>query len=358
MSEGATRYSLIMAGGQGTRFWPESTSKKPKQYLSLTSSQSLLEETLLRFEGLVERDHNYIVTVKAQKELAQNCSGNLIGKNGLIFEPAGRNTAPCILLAMAKLEAQGAKDSDVMAIVPSDHVILNTKGFQQTLTQAYKLAEGNNKIVTIGIKPHFPHTGYGYIKKGSDIETNCFAVDSFVEKPDVETAKSYLATGSYYWNAGMFVTSLGTLKAEFQTHAADMYEFYQALKEGNEEETAATYEKLRKESIDYAVMEKSQNVFVLEAGFDWNDLGSWDALETVLEKQKGNTIVGHQGEYVNEAEGNIIFAPKKFVCLQHVKDLIVVSNDDVLMVLPKDKAQDVKKAVEAIKSTEYSEKLL
>jgi mannose-1-phosphate guanylyltransferase/mannose-6-phosphate isomerase len=350
-------YVLVMAGGQGTRFWPESTSKKPKQYLSLTSEKSLLEETLVRFEGLVPSEQSFVVTVKSQEKLSHECSKGLIAEDGLIFEPSGRNTAPCIILALAKLEAKGAKDTDLVAIVPSDHVILNTKGFQQTLSQAYKLASSNDKIITIGIKPNFPHTGYGYIHKGNKNEGDSFEVSNFVEKPDFETAQTYLASGEYFWNAGMFVTSLKTLKNEFKTHAPDMFEHYQGLVDSDETETAKIYEKIRKESIDYAVMEKSKNVFVQEAGFDWNDLGSWDALESVINKCDDNITVHENDHFYHESKGNIVFAPNKFVSLQYVNDLIVIDNDDVLMVLPKERAQEVKKVVEYVKTTKFKDQL-
>jgi mannose-1-phosphate guanylyltransferase len=356
MSENSKNYALVMAGGQGTRFWPESTSKKPKQYLSLTSEKSLLQETLERFKGLVPAEQCFIVTVKSQEKLAGECSQNLISKNGLIFEPSGRNTAPCILLALAKLEAKGATDQDLMAIVPSDHIILNKKGFQQTLSSAFELARKNNKIVTIGIKPNFPHTGYGYIRKGSSVGLSCYDVSQFVEKPDFETAKSYLKSGEYYWNGGMFVTSMGTLKNEFKEHAPDMYEYYQSLVDANELDIAEVYENLRKESIDYAVMEKSNNVYVQEADFDWNDLGSWDALETVLTRKEGNITVHDNDHFYHESKGNIIYAPGKFVSLQYVNDLIVVDNEEVLMILPKDKAQEVKKIVEHIQASDLKNK--
>lgn len=358
MSENSKNYVLVMAGGQGTRFWPESTSKRPKQYLSLTSEKSLLQETLERFNGLVPAEQCFVVTVKSQEKLAGECSQNLIANNGLIFEPSGRNTAPCIMLALAKLEAKGASDRDLMAIVPSDHVILNKKGFQQTLESAFDLATKNNKIITIGIKPNFPHTGYGYIRKGDSIGTDSFDVSEFVEKPDFETAKSYLKSGKYYWNAGMFVTSLGTLKNEFKEHAPDIYEYYQALVDASDKETAAVYENLRKESIDYAVMEKSNNVYVQEADFDWNDLGSWDALETVLDQKDDNITIHNNDHFYHESRGNVVFAPGKFVSLQYINDLIIVNNDDVLMILPKDKAQEVKKIVEHIKTTKLKDKLI
>lgn len=356
----AKLYAVIMAGGKGTRFWPESTSKKPKQYLSLVSDKSLLEETALRFEGLIDAGSRYVVTVKEQETLARECSRKNIAEKGLIFEPAGRNTAPCILLSMAQLEAQGLSDQDVMAIVPSDHVILNKGGFQKSVREAYELAASKEAIVTIGIVPNFPHTGYGYIKRGEGVDGSSYHVERFVEKPDFETAKTYLETGEYFWNAGMFVASLGTLKREFQKHASDMFDYYNDLVAAAEdfEKTSEIYGKLRKESIDYAIMEKSETVMVKSAEFDWNDLGSWDALESVVEKTGENTLVGTVGNFSLEAEGNIVFAPGKFVSLVNVKDLIVVSNDKTVMVLPKSESQKVKKIVESLSEGPHADDLL
>lgn len=356
----AKLYAVIMAGGKGTRFWPESTSKKPKQYLSLVSDHSLLEETAMRFEGLIEANARFVVTVKEQETLARECTHKKVAEKGLIFEPSGRNTAPCILLSMAQLQAQGLRDEDVMAIVPSDHVILNKGGFQKTVREAYELAASKESIVTIGIVPNFPHTGYGYIKRGEEVNSSSYHVEKFVEKPDFEIAKKYIETGEYFWNAGMFVASLGTLKREFQKHAPDMFDYYNELVDAAEdfEKTTEIYGKLRKESIDYAIMEKSETVMVKASDFDWNDLGSWDALESVVDKKGNNTLVGSIGDFSLGAEGNIVFAPGKFVSLIDVKDLIIVSNDKAIMVLPKSESQKVKKIVESLTGGPHADELL
>ena len=206
-------YALIMAGGSGTRFWPESTEKKPKQYLTLFGEHSLLNNTLRRFENIVAKEERFIVTIQKQLQLAEKESLGLIkNQKSLILEPSARNTAPCILLAMANLENQGMKDDDVVAIVPSDHIILNTKGFEKTVQSATKIASQHDKIVTIGITPHFPHTGFGYIEKGAMVDSEAFSVVKFKEKPPFELAKEYVSSGKFLWNAGMFVARLGILK--------------------------------------------------------------------------------------------------------------------------------------------------
>ena len=343
-------YTLIMAGGQGTRFWPESTSKKPKQYLNLVGERSLLNDTLVRFNGLISKERRFIVTVKAQEQLAIDASKEETGAEAIIFEPSGRNTAPCILLSLATLLAKGATENDVVAIVPADHVILNSNGFREVIKEATELSISENKIVTIGINPNFPHTGYGYIHRGENL-VNGFKVKGFKEKPDFDTAKSYLESGEYYWNAGMFVVSIGVMLEEFRKHSPEIFEYYEDLKNNFSDfkKISEIYANIPEESIDYAIMEKSDNVAVLPSRFDWNDLGSWDALENVIDKKDGNIIVKDKGHYFKNATDNIVFTPNQFTSLINVKDLIVVSNEFALVILPKTDSQEVKEIVESLK---------
>jgi mannose-1-phosphate guanylyltransferase len=355
-------FVLVMAGGRGTRFWPESTSKKPKQYLNLLGDKSLLEATLDRFDGLIAKQNRYIVTVKEQASLA-GLSRHQINNDGLIFEPAGRNTAPCILLSLAKLVASGANKSDVMAVMPSDHVILNEKGFKEVVASASHIAHKEDKIVTIGVPPNFPHTGYGYIQKGQKLANSngdVFQVAEFKEKPNYDTAKEYVASGDYLWNAGMFVGTIGRFLAEFEAHSPETFAFFNKLKEaiGSEEELERVYNQIPKDSFDYAVMEKSKNVMVTPALFDWNDLGSWDALEGVIEAKDDNVVVGVKDHYVEESKGNIVYAPDQFVSLINVEDLVVVSNGESLLIMPKSKSQKVKNVVSYLQSSELGEALL
>ena len=341
--------ALVMAGGQGTRFWPESTTKKPKQYLSLTSDKSLLTQTLNRFEGLIGKDDRFIVTVNQQESLARSCGEEASHKDALIFEPSGRNTAPCILLSLAELLKKGYSQEDIVSIVPSDHVILNEQGFRDTLKLAAEGAAKEGSIVTIGIKPNFPHTGFGYLHQGKQISNDIYKVAEFKEKPNVETATEYLKSGEYLWNAGMFVAQIGTLLREFEACSPETFKSFSQLQNATPETLPRVYESIPANSIDYAVMEKSDAVHVVPAMFDWNDLGSWDALEAVLEQTNDNTVASSKGEYFQEAKGNIIFAPDKFVSLIGVNDLIVISNDKNVVVLPKSESQKVKDIVAHIK---------
>jgi mannose-1-phosphate guanylyltransferase len=348
-------YCVVMAGGQGTRFWPESTVKKPKQYLSLIQDESLLRQTLRRFEDLVGRERRFIVTTQDQKQLALEHSQGLVGDEAMIFEPAGRNTAPCILLTLASLLQKGMRDEDVVAIVPSDHVILNKQGFQDSLKQGFEDAVKYESIVTIGIKPNFPHTGYGYIEEGEALHSRCHRVKKFKEKPDFETAKTYVERGDHYWNSGMFIARLDVLLEQFKDLAPGLFEHFAELKENldNPERLRLVYEKLEKVSIDYAVMEKSQKVVVEPALFDWNDLGSWDALESVCRPdEQGNTVVSTPHSYIEGSKGNIVFSPEQFVSLVDVNDLVVAITEDGVLVSSKKSAQKVKNIVQYLKGLE------
>lgn len=351
-------YTLIMAGGKGTRLWPESTESKPKQYLSLVGSETLLGQTLERFDGAVDIDKRFIITTRDQSELAIDCSKDQVNKNNIIYEPTGRNTAPCILLSLAAIEVAGAKDEDIVAVMPSDHVILNKTGFRSSFEKAVKLSSESKTITTIGIPPHFPHTGYGYIKV-ADALGDGFQVEEFVEKPNFEKATAYLKTGKYVWNAGMFMAPLGVFKEEFKAHSPEMFNFYEDLKANLNEEAKLeeVYNKIPKDSIDYAIMEKSSRITLVKAEFDWNDLGSWEALEQVVDRVEGNTIIDSNGTFLKDATGNIIYAPDKHVSLINVQDLVVVSNDKAVMIVPKDDSQRVKEIVQHLKDNKRKELL-
>jgi mannose-1-phosphate guanylyltransferase len=346
-------YCLIMAGGRGTRFWPESTQAKPKQYLNLNGTKTLLEETLDRFDSLIEQNHRFIVTVKEQEILCVESSLGKIAKDGIIFEPSGRNTGPCILMSIAALLNKGVSLDDVLAIVPSDHVILNRKGFHKTMKKAADFSVHKQTIVTIGITPNFPHTGFGYIEKGEMVAGEGFKVSRFSEKPHFELAKEYIRSGDYLWNAGMFVAPIRVLLEEFKTHAPKMYEHFAELQLviNDPAKLKVAYEKMPSDSIDYCIMEKSKNISVVPAAFDWNDLGSWDALTSVIEETHGNTIVKSDGAFFLNSAGNVVFAPNKFVSLINMDKHIVVVNDKVVLVAPVADAQEIKKVVEHLKLT-------
>jgi mannose-1-phosphate guanylyltransferase len=348
-------HAIVLAGGSGTRFWPESRESLPKQYLTLFGHESLLRYTLKRFEGLVDAKRRFVVTIQKQIDLALENSLDLIGsKDHIILEPNARNTLPCILLSLAHLEAQGISDSDAVVIVPSDHIILNQDGFRKTVKDAMLLCMARDELITIGITPNFPHTGFGYIEKGAMVDAEAFQVKKFKEKPPFELAAEYVSSGRFLWNAGMFVGKIKVFKEEIQKYAPTHYAQYQALVEAlrskNHLLIDEIYGRLPSDSIDYRIMEHSKKVLVVPAQFDWNDLGSWDALESILDETDNNTVARDQGHFFYNATDNIVYAPKHFVSLLHLKDLIVVVNDESIMILPKEKSQDVKKVTEYLKN--------
>ena len=355
--EQADLLALVMAGGSGTRFWPQSTGRCPKQYLRLLGDKTLLECTLDRFEGLIPREHRFLVTVKEQEHLAQESANFKMPADGMIFEPLARNTAPCILLSLVALKAKGASDHDVVVIVPADHVIGDTEKFQEGIRAAATVAAQSSNIVTVGIVPTCPHTGYGYIQRDQAQGPGIYRVKAFTEKPDRPTAEQFVASKAYYWNAGIFVASVGTLLQQFAQHAPELYAAYPRLKQVWHDENALkeVYGQLPKISFDYAIMEKSSQVMVVEAKFNWNDLGSWDALEAVLPSTENNTIVSANGHYFQQAQGNIIYAPGQFVTAIGVQDLIVIANHQSLVIVPKKDAQKIKEVVEFLKQSPQSE---
>lgn len=342
-------YALIMSGGEGTRFWPESTKERPKQYLKILGEKSLLESTLGRLDGLVNPNERFVVTVQSQVHLVRESSTQKMGTDNIIMEPSGRNTAPCILLAVASLLKKGASEDDIIAVLPSDHVILNESGFRSVLRKASECASEFKKIVTIGINPTFPHTGYGYIERAETKVNSGFLVSAFKEKPNIETASEYIKTGRYYWNAGMFVAPIKVFLSEFEKHAPEIFSKFDQLKTciGDFEKTKAVYETIKKDSIDFAVMEKSKHVAVVPAcgEFDWNDLGSWDALESVINSNRcdGNTVVKAAEIRALNSNNNIVYTPGKICALINVNDLVVVSNDAAVLIMPKNASQEVKK---------------
>jgi mannose-1-phosphate guanylyltransferase len=340
---------LIMAGGKGTRFWPESTTLRPKQYLSIFGEKSLLEESCDRFDGLIESKNRYVITVKDQEGLCVKSTQNKI--KSIIFEPEGRNTGPCIMLSLASLLSDGVDENSVVVIVPSDHVILNKAGFRDTIFKAAQISSQNNEIVTIGITPSFPHTGFGYIEKGELYKAESFKVSRFKEKPHFELAKEYVSSGKYLWNAGMFVSPIKVLLEEFEKHAPKMFEHFKHLQKdiGDFDKLKLSYSKIPSDSFDYAVLEKTNRISVIPANFDWNDLGSWDALTSVVPETNGNTVVKANGNEFLNSNGNIVYAPNHFVSLVDLKDHIVVVNDKVVLIAPVSSSQEIKNIVGRLK---------
>jgi len=346
----AGRYAVIMAGGKGERFWPLSTSKQPKQLLALVGDKPLIAQAVDRLEGLVPTENVFVVTNADLVDATQLAAPQLPPEN-IIGEPIGRDTAAAVACGGALVKARDA--SGVFAVLTADQVMGDLDIFSATLKGGMDLAEQNNILVTIGIQPTFPSTGFGYIESG-DAFDQAEAIEfrkavRFVEKPDETTAGEYLSTGRFYWNSGMFIWSVPSLQKAFEAHCPEMAELMETLtghaRNGTiAEGMDATYPGLGKISIDYALMEKADNIVMACGTFAWDDVGSWPALESHFEQDAdGNTGIG-QVETL-DASGNIVLSKDRLTTVIGVKDLIVVQADGVTLVCPKNRAQDIKQIV-------------
>jgi mannose-1-phosphate guanylyltransferase len=348
-------YAVIMAGGKGARFWPRSRNRLPKHLLDICSEKTIIQETVARIIPLTPPEKILIVTGASH---ARELIGQLpqIPPENILIEPVGRNTAPCI--GLAALVVRKRAGNAVMAVLPSDHLIADEEHFRHVLAAAADMAARGDHLVTIGIRPTGPETGYGYIEEGklaaSERGEDIFTVKSIREKPDVELAKSFLAQGGFFWNSGMFIWQAATILKEMESSLPDIYEglldIDRALDTPAEAEVIAdVYGRFRSISIDYGVMEKAKNTLVIPADFGWSDVGSWDALWEVSEKDDQG-IASRSGEgliSINSCN-SLVYSPKKLVALVDVTDLIVVETDDALLICKRGASQEVKKVVEAL----------
>lgn len=349
------KVAVIMAGGKGERFWPKSRSALPKQFLSLTADGvTMIQHTVQRLLSFVAPEDIYIVTNRAYGALAKEQLPQLPEKN-ILEEPCAKNTAPCIALATAA--ALGKYDDALMMILPSDHLIKNNEMFLDTLENACKVAEAGENLVTIGITPSYPETGYGYIKFAHKAEKNAFSgaypVERFVEKPDLATAKQYLLSGDYLWNSGMFVWRAKTILGCFEEYIPSLYEgvlqMREAFKKGDVNQVVAScFAGFSSVSIDYGVMEKAKNIFTLPGSFGWDDVGSWLALERFHPTtDQGNTVSGDI--LTINTKNSVIVGGDRLIALVGVEDLVVVDSGDALLICARDTTQDIKKVVENLR---------
>ncbi len=357
------RYAVIMAGGKGERFWPLSTSKNPKQLLALVGDKPLIAQAVDRLDGLVPPENVFVVTNADLIEATRAAAPQLPPEN-IVGEPVGRDTAAAVACGGALVAARDPEG--VFAVLTADQVMGDLNVFSATLKGGMDLAAQNNILVTIGIKPTFPSTGFGYIESGNTFESaegiEFRKAVRFVEKPDEAAASEYLAIGKFYWNSGMFIWSVQSLKKAFAAHCPEMAELMDILtgyaKDGKiVEGMDATYPNLGKISIDYALMEKADNIVMACGTFAWDDVGSWPALESHFPQDEcGNTKIG-QVETLN-ADGNIVYSKDRLTAVIGVKDLIVVQAEGVTLVCPKDRAQDIKQMVVALREKGDFSKLL
>jgi len=342
-----------MAGGVGTRFWPRSRTKKPKQLLNIVDERSMIQATVDRLDSIIPHERIFVVTTKPQKDEIQK-QLPFINSENLIIEPKGKNTAPCIGLAAITLKQQ---DPDaVMAVLPADHRIQNDVLFRKVLTAAEQLAAKEKGLVTLGINPTYPSTGYGYIQIDAHQDEidriEAFRVKTFAEKPDYKTAERFLKSGDFFWNSGMFIWKVESILKEIEKSLPDLYdglkEIEKYLGTNKEKEVIKkVYCQIKSISIDYGVMEHSKNVFVMKGEFEWNDVGSWEEVYKISSKDSfNNVLIGNH--FLKDSTGCYIDSPKRFVAAIGVDDLIVVETDDALLICPRNEAQNVKDLVDAM----------
>jgi len=349
-------HPVIMAGGTGSRLWPLSRQLNPKQFLRLTDDhQSMLQLTVARLDGLESADPLLICNEEHRFLAAEQMRQSGYEDARIILEPCGRNTAPAIALAalqLAKATGEGA-DDPLMLVLAADHLIQDVPAFQNGITRAVPLAK-EGKLVTFGIVPGHAETGYGYIQRGPELAEGSYRVNRFVEKPDQKTAEEYLSSGDYLWNSGMFMFGARQYLAELEKHRPDILAICQAAFDGASEDLHFTrinesiFAECPEDSVDYAVMEKTDNAAVVSLEAGWSDIGSWSALWDVSDKdQNDNTFTGDV--IAQDTERTLVRADSRLVATVGVKDLVIIETKDALLVAHKDKVQDVKKVVERIK---------
>lgn len=347
-----------MAGGVGARFWPYGTSKLPKQFLPISdSSETMLQLTIKRLKNIVPIERVFVITNKQYLGLVKKQLPK-IPKDNIIGEPVGRNTAPCIGLASTILKQ--FDEQAKMFVVPADHLIENGDKFTSVVNAGLKFVEENDAIVTLGIVPTYPETGYGYIQyiedafyNIEDSQIDIFKVKTFAEKPTADVAKVFLESGDFLWNSGMFIFRADVMLQQMEKHLPDLFH---AMKKIDKAIHTAKYQKVLEQvfaeikgiSIDYGIMEKAKNVYVIKADFSWSDLGSWDEVYRLKSKDKNNNVV--MGDtFIKDSKNNLIMSQKGYVGVIGADDLIIINTKEGLLVCKKRRSQEVKDIVDYLK---------
>ncbi|AXT56509.1 mannose-1-phosphate guanylyltransferase [Aquimarina sp. AD1] len=351
-------YAILMAGGVGSRFWPVSTTEFPKQFHDmLGTGETLIQRTFSRLSKIIPKENIFILTNERYNDLVLEQLPEAAQRQ-VVTEPAMRNTAPCILYAALKIQKENS--DAVMVVAPSDHWIEDEDAFAQNLKQSFEACLKNDILMTLGIQPTFPNTGYGYIQYNEET-TAIKKVAQFTEKPNYETAKKFLDQGNYLWNAGIFIWSAKSIVnafAKFQKEMTALFE--KGIEVYNTSEESSFIEKnyplAENISIDYAILEHAENVYVLPATFDWNDLGTWGSLYDKLDKTEAKNAVVNARVLSEDSSGNMIrTSGDKIVVVDGLEDYIIVDKDEVLLIYPKKKEQDIKQVLKKVKDT-YGEK--
>jgi mannose-1-phosphate guanylyltransferase len=339
------KFGIIMAGGIGSRFWPESTAEMPKQFLDLLGNgKSFIQQTFERLNKIIPAEQIYILTNERYRKLIRQ-QLKQINDYQIIAEPVMRNTAPAVLYAAKKINK--INPDAVMLVAPSDHYIAQEDKFINNVKTAFDNATKNNRLITLGIVPNSPNTGYGYIQYDKNEKTMIKKVIQFTEKPDLATAQQFLSQGNYLWNAGIFVWKTNSILQAFQSFLPEMYQLMSQDETAynSDNETAyinRIFPKLENISIDYGILEKADNVYVLPAEFTWNDLGTWNAIYQHLQKNNSENIAVNTDLLADNSYGNLVKTNNKKVVIKDLKDYAIVDTHNVLMIIPRKDDQKVK----------------
>ncbi|MGB5370456.1 MAG: mannose-1-phosphate guanylyltransferase [Flavobacteriaceae bacterium] len=347
-------YAVLMAGGVGSRFWPISTSENPKQFHDmLGTGDTLIQKTFKRLNKFIPTENILILTNARYNDLVLE-QLPLVKQEQVVLEPAMRNTAPCILYAALKI--QKMNPDGLMIVAPSDHWIEDELAFAEDVIQCFQKCEREAVLCTLGVKPTFPNTGFGYVEFEQEGTSPLKKVHQFREKPDYETAKGFLAQGNFLWNAGIFMWSVSTILNAFKRYQPSQYALFEkGVGSYNTAKEAAfileNYPKAENVSIDYAILEHSESTFVLPATFDWNDLGTWGSLYDKLDKDENRNAIVNSKMIGLEASGNMVRSKKgKLVVIDGLNDYIIVDKNEVLLIYPKAKEQDIKQVLAKVRA--------
>jgi mannose-1-phosphate guanylyltransferase len=350
----SNHYVAIMAGGIGSRFWPMSRTSYPKQFLDiLNMGRTLIQGTYDRFSKFIPKENIYIVTAEEYVEIVKEQLPELPVAN-IVSEPSRKNTAPCIAYISYKLKVLNEKGSLICA--PADHIILDEMAFTKVCLEALSFVNEHKALITLGIKPTHPNTGYGYIQfEQQPASDNVYKVKTFTEKPNAELARTFVSSGEFLWNAGIFVWQVNNIVKAFQKYQPELAEVFEThLAHYNTPKEKEAIDKIYPQctnvSIDYAIMEKADNVYIIPSSFGWSDLGTWNSAHENMEKDYlGNAVAGSD-VMVIDAKDNMVHVPNhKLVLLQGMNDYIIVDTEDVLMICKKDKEQEIKQYVAEVK---------
>jgi len=368
-SEKLQIHAVILAGGRGTRFWPRSRTRTPKQLLNIVGQDTMLEQTVARLSSLIPPDRIWTVT-NAEQAVAVKKQVPAAARKRVLTEPIGRNTAAAIALAALHVR-HAAKGDALMAVLPADHFIAQPDKYRKIVSAALDLAREPGRMIVLGIPPTRPDTGFGYVERFGDAlgpsGFPAFAVRRFTEKPAFDLAKQYVASGNFQWNAGMFFWRASTFLENLKCFLPKTYEALESLddsigKKTYERRLRAIYPKLENISVDYAILENATRqegpprVFVIPADVGWSDIGSWAAVYELLAKQSGDNVLAGQGLAL-DATGNFLYSPTKFVAAIGIRDLIVVETPDALLIVPRERAQEVAKIVKSLEERKLNKLL-